>query len=196
MLSLRQNPYYHELFVSGSTSYDLTAGMKWFRLSSDSSCLLAVGNFGLNASNATVTFPKAGVWYDLLTGEIIGATGAAKTITLPAGGYRIWLNRNLNGSSPTAVGDVEGNDGLRLQVRPNPVSNSSMVDYELDEGGQVRFTLLDLNGRIIGGFDAGMRARGRHQFSIGTAFPRVQRGMLLLQLQVNGKRKMTKLMVP
>lgn len=196
MLELRKNEYYDDLFAGATVDHDLTGAMKWFRLTSDSSKLVVVGNFGTSLSTMQVSFPSAGIWFDLISGEPIGATGGAQTITLPAGGYRVYLNRNLNGTPPTPVRDIELSDVYRLRMNPNPVISGSVIRYELPETGSVHLSLMDINGRIIDEMPQGNRGRGEHQARLSPGVAEsLQKGIYLLQLQVNGKRKIIKLMV-
>lgn len=197
MIDLRENPYYHDLFIGGTTLYDLSGGIKWLSVSNDTSALMAVGNFGLNSSNGIVTFPKPGVWFDLFTGELISATGVAQSITLPAGGYRLFLNRNLNGSVPTAITEVNVDGQLWMQVYPNPVGSASVVHYTVSETGPVSFRLMDQNGRVLQEIPAGSKVPGQYRQKLFSGMPpSVPGGIYFLQLQSKGKRKVIKLVMP
>lgn len=196
MLKLRANPYYSELFATGLPEYDFSAATKWFKLTSDSSKLLVVGNFGLSGDNVTISFPSAGTWYDLISGELLSATGSAQTITLTAGAYKVYLNRNLNGTLPTPVRDIETSDIFQLRVIPNPVSTNTVIRYQLPESGRVRFLLMDITGRVIDEMQEGIRGKGAQQTRLqSNLVSRLQKGTYLLQLDVNGKRKIQKLLV-
>ncbi|KIC95212.1 alpha-amylase family glycosyl hydrolase [Flavihumibacter solisilvae] len=197
MINLRTNPYYHNLFIGGTTSYDLSGGIKWLSVTTDTSALMAVGNFGLNSSNGTVTFPKPGVWFDLFSGELLSATGGAQSITLPAGSYRLFLNRNLNGTIPTAVNEVVNDNNLQVNVYPNPVGSASIIHYTVSETSAVGFRLMDLNGRVLQETRVGTKAPGQYRQKLNSVLPlSVQSGLYLLHMQSNGKRKVIKLMLP
>ncbi|WP_290711788.1 alpha-amylase family glycosyl hydrolase, partial [Flavihumibacter sp. CACIAM 22H1] len=163
MLQLRNNPYFEQLFIGGTIQQDLSGAAKWMYITSDSSKLVVVGNFGTTAAPVQVSFPQAGVWFELFTGEPFSATGNAQSINLPAGSYKVYLNRNLNGTTPTPVRDIETTDIFRLRMTPNPVQTSSIIRYELPEAGKVQFTLMDLNGRNLATIPVGNRAMGPHQ---------------------------------
>ncbi|WP_290799366.1 alpha-amylase family glycosyl hydrolase [Flavihumibacter sp. UBA7668] len=196
MLELRNNQYFERLFIAGEVQHDLVNAVKWLRLTSDSSKIVVVGNFGTNQAPVQISFPQAGIWFELFTGEPFAATGNAQSINLPAGGYKVFLNRNLNGSPPTPVRDIETTDIFRLRMMPNPVQVSSIIRYELPEAGKVQFTLMDMNGRSIGIIPVGNRAIGAHQTRLDPALVgSLQKGIYLLQLQVNDKRKIIKLLV-
>lgn len=196
MLELRNNPYFERLFIAGEVQHDLVNAVKWLRLTSDSSKIVVVGNFGTNQAPVQISFPQTGIWFELFTGEPFAATGNAQSINLPAGGYKVYLNRNLNGTPPTPVRDIETTDIFRLRMTPNPVQTSSIIRYELPAAGKVQFTLMDLNGRSIGIIPVGNRAIGAHQTRLDPALVgSLQKGIYLLQLQVNDKRKIIKLLV-
>lgn len=196
MLDLRNNPYFEQLFIAGDVQQDLANATKWLRVTSDSSKIVVVGNFGTSQAPVQISFPQAGIWYELFTGEPFAATGGAQSINLPAGGYKVYLNRNLNGTTPTPVRDIETTDIFRLRMSPNPVQSSSIIRYELPEAGRVEFTLMDLNGRTIGTLPVGNRAMGSHQARLDPALMgSLRKGVYLLQLTVNDKRKIIKLLV-
>lgn len=195
MLELRNNPYFERLFVAGAVQHDLTGATKWLRLTSDTSKMVVVGNFGTTQAAVQVSFPEAGVWYELFSGEPFAATGNAQAVNLPAGGYKVYLNRNLNGTIPTPVRDIETSDIFRLRMSPNPVTGESLVRYELPEAGKVQISMMDLNGRTIASLYIGNRGKGEHQARFDhTIISNLRKGVYLLQLQVNDKRKIIKLL--
>lgn len=196
LLELRNNPYFEKLFMAGDVQHDLVNAAKWLRLTSDSSKLVVIGNFGTSQAPVQVSFPQAGMWYELFTGEPFAATGNAQSINLPAGGYKLYLNRNLNGTVPTPVQDIETTDIFRLRISPNPVKANSIIRYELPEAGKVHFTFMDLNGRAIGTLPVGNRAMGSHQAKLDPSLVNsLQKGVYLLQMTFNDKRKIIKLLV-
>jgi 1,4-alpha-glucan branching enzyme len=196
LLALRKNAYYSDLFVNGKTETAFSNGTKWMKLTSDTSKLVVLGNFALAESAVSISFPQSGIWYDLFTGETFAATGALQSINLPAGAYKVYLNRNLNGTVPTRVDDVEFSDVFRLRVRPNPVSDASVISYELPETGHVRLRLIDIQGRTIEDIPVGLQAKGAHTSRLkNTAVANLQKGVYFLQLAVNGKRKLVKVLV-
>lgn len=81
-------------------------------------------------------------------------------------------------------------------MSPNPVQSNSVIRYELPEAGRVQFTLMDLNGRTIGSLPVGNRGMGAHQARLDpTLVGSLRKGVYLLQLTVNDKRKIIKLLV-
>jgi len=59
--------------------------------------MIVLGNFDPTLSViATPNFPKAGIWYNLLTGEQLNVTNTAMTITMQAGDLLIYTDRVIN----------------------------------------------------------------------------------------------------
>lgn len=196
ILELRNNPYFEKLFMAGAVQQDLANATKWMRVTSDSSKVVVVGNFGTGTASVQVSFPEPGLWFELFTGEPFAATNTAQNISLPAGGYKVYLNRNLNGTPPTGVQDIERSDVFKLRVSPNPVQGMATVRYELPEPGKVQISLTDLNGKVLQIIPVGNRGAGAHQVSLEPSMINgLHKGVYLLQLQVDDKRKITKLLV-
>ncbi|HEY8397124.1 MAG TPA: T9SS type A sorting domain-containing protein, partial [Flavihumibacter sp.] len=96
---------------------------------------------------------------------------------------------------PTPVRDIETSDIFRLRMSPNPVTGESLVRYELPEAGKVQISMMDLNGRQIASLYIGNRGKGEHQARFDPAIiSNLRKGVYLLQLQVNDKRKIIKLL--
>ncbi|ULQ55291.1 alpha-amylase family glycosyl hydrolase [Flavihumibacter rivuli] len=197
MLGLRNHPFYKALFMSDRVTPDLSGAVKILKLSTDTSNLLIIGNFGLGSTSAAVTFQHSGTWFELLTGNTISATGAQQTIGLNAGEYRVYVDRNMNTSPPTPVIDLNNTTDIQLQVIPNPLVANSQLKFAIPESGQVVMRLFDMSGRLLEERGLGFRAKGIHNASLGAAtISRLKQGTYLLQLQVNGHRKVLKLLVP
>ncbi|MBK8951116.1 MAG: hypothetical protein IPM85_00935 [Chitinophagaceae bacterium] len=75
MNKLRFHSWYKDVFIANNTTIDRSLGgaFKYLRLRSanDSSCVVMIGNFDVNAQSGSVTFPVAGTWYDYLRGGTI-----------------------------------------------------------------------------------------------------------------------------
>lgn len=61
---------------------------------------------------------------------------------------------------------VNKDKALSMSVYPNPVVNSSKVVFELQESGNVQYSIFDLNGRMVQSENLGMRNPGKHQIKI------------------------------
>ncbi len=196
MLELRKNPYFSDLFAAGSTAYDLAPALKWMQVTTDSSKMMVIGNFGTTQGNIQVSFPQSGIWYDLITGEPIAATGSAQNIPLAAGAYRVYLNRSLAGTTPTPVFDIDRSALLTMQVRPNPLTTASVLHYEIPESGSVQISLFDISGKLLSNSNVGNKSKGSYQYRFDAGIiAGLRKGVYLVELQINDKRKLLKLLV-
>lgn len=68
--------------------------------------MVALGNFNASAPiSALPNFPKAGTWYELLTGEVLNVTNTNMSISMSAGDLKIYTDRIVN--TGTAVKEVK-----------------------------------------------------------------------------------------
>ncbi|MBP1664072.1 MAG: alpha amylase catalytic region [Bacteroidetes bacterium] len=68
--------------------------------------MVALGNFNASAPiTALPNFPKAGTWYELLSGEVLNVTNTNMTISMNAGDLKIYTDRIVN--TGTAVKEVK-----------------------------------------------------------------------------------------
>src|SRR6185503_108255 len=75
LIKLRFHSLYKDVFITNQVERDFTSAIKWLKVSTDSSKLLVVGNFGVTSQTGAVTFQTAGNWYDYLNGGTFNATG-------------------------------------------------------------------------------------------------------------------------
>jgi hypothetical protein len=83
-------------FSPESFTTDLTAALKWYRLTNGSNHVLAVGNFDVLQKTATVTFPKTGKWYEFFTRDSILINTASQSILMAPGEYRLYSTRKFD----------------------------------------------------------------------------------------------------
>ncbi|MEJ7911754.1 MAG: alpha-amylase family glycosyl hydrolase, partial [Chitinophagaceae bacterium] len=149
LIKLRFHKLYKETFLTGTIDRSLNGGFKWLRVSGgDTSHLMVVGNFDVIPTSGTVTFPKAGTWYDLQNNTSMAATGAQQTISLQPGEYHVYLNRNLNDSSITTAPQTPANS-LEAKVFPNPVTAGFTLELDLPQAGQTKVVLISTAGQVI-----------------------------------------------
>ena len=190
-ISLRFHPWYKDLFQSGTILPNLAAGIKTLQVNSgDTSRIVVVGNFEVNAATATVTFPVAGTWYDYMNNTTLAATGSAQTIALQAGEYRIYLNRNVNNTTPTSVINVPvSGNVLEAKVYPNPIRTSFTVELYVPQSGAARFELLNTSGQAIGTLYDQFLVKGKHQVSLNRKNFDVAPGTYFIRISAKGAQK-------
>jgi len=196
LLKLRLHPLYKAGFVTNRIDQSLNGTFKWLKLTTDSSNILVAGNFDVSDASGSVTFQNAGTWYDYLTGETITATGAPQNISLQAGEYHLYVNRNVTNVITTPVFEIPGtNSKITISVYPNPVNTSSMVKIELPSSGNLQIEVSNVLGQTQSLYNAGYRAKGVYQFSVNNISGSVanMEGIHFLKVVFNGNVYTTKI---
>ena len=158
--------------ATGSTSYSLTGNVKYLQVVSSDLSALVVGNFDVVSASASLMFPSAGVWYDLFSGKKFQATGSAQSMTLAAGEYHVYVNKNLGGADTTTVDTTAGSvAGLSLAISPNPaVGAGTTIRYSLAVGGETVLEIYSLSGARVAVVDMGNQAAGKYSL-LAAMFP-------------------------
>ncbi len=183
LLALRQHPSYKNAFLTGTVDRSLNGAVKWMRVNSgDTSQLVVIGNFGLNAQSGSVTFPIQGTWYDLLQNTTFTATGGIQTISLLPGEYRVFVNRNVNNIAVTPVSNLPWN-GLTLEAKafPNPVAGDAYsVEVKLPQSDKVTIDLYNVLGQHVTTLHDKFMIKGTHRIAIQN---QLSKGQYYLQLK-------------
>lgn len=199
LFKLKLKPNYLTTFTTSNSTYDLASNVKWLKLTTDSLNVVVIGNFDVVAASANISFPTAGTWYSYLTGTTRTATGALETINLQPGEYYVYTNKDVNNSVATAIlpsGPVSLN--MQLNIAPNPTRQHAMITYDLPESGQVSINMLSLAGNRLGSIYEGYQTKGIHSLSLNNTYNYIgsaPNGMYLVQLLINGKQKIEKLII-
>ncbi|MFL5787881.1 MAG: T9SS type A sorting domain-containing protein, partial [Flavisolibacter sp.] len=184
LIKLRFHPLYKDVFISGATSSSLANAFKWIRVSSasDTSDLVAVGNFDVNPQTGTVTFPTAGTWYEYLNNTLFTSTGTTQNISLQPGEYHVYVNRNLNNLNATPVTQVPWN-GTDLQVNlyPNPAVSDFIMDLTIPESGTSTIELYNSSGQFIKTIYSGFLTKGSRELTVRK--PVVQGGIYYIKVK-------------
>jgi hypothetical protein len=186
-------------FVSNSIGYNLAGAFKWLQVTDPSLNITVIGNFDVVPVTGSVTFQAAGTWYDYLLGGTFTATGGVQSFTLQPGEYHVYINQNINGAVLTSIRDAgDPVRNMRVSVYPNPVKQNALVEYELPENGNVHISVLNQQGQQVGTVFRGYQVKGVWQKGLNTAAFRPAKlaaGMYLLQIEVNNKRRVEKLLI-
>ena len=181
LLKLRAHAAYNAAFMSEKITYSLNNAIKWIKITTDTSNLLLVGNFGLTAADATVTFQNAGTWYNYLDASTFTATGSAQTISLQPGQYHLYLNRNIVNAVTTPVSNLPSvSTLLQLMVSPNPAKGMMNIQLTMPQTGNANISILNLYGQKLQEIKNSILVKGKHNFDVQTQhFPA---GTYFLQL--------------
>jgi len=187
---LRFHPWYKDAFMSNNVDRSLAGGFKWIKLTTDTSNLLVIGNFDVNATSGTVTFQNAGVWYDYLNNTTFTATGTAQIINLAPGEYHVYVNRNVNNLNTTSVVSVPWNGNiLEAKVFPNPTASQFIIEVNLPQSSQTSIDLYNSLGQKISALHNGFLQKGSHQIDFNKNNLRTAAGSYYLKIQTKATTK-------
>lgn len=85
-IKLKKN---NSIFNSTSSSYNLSGGIKYIKLTDATNIVMVVGNFDVISQTANADFGSAGLWYDAV-GNTINLSSGTYTNTLAPGEYHIF----------------------------------------------------------------------------------------------------------
>jgi hypothetical protein len=195
LMKLRKD--YANTFISGNIDYNLTGAFKTFQVTHADLSITVVGNFDVNAVAGSVTFTNAGTWYNFLTGETITATGTAQTINLAPGEYRYYVNKNLTGTTPTGVQDIQQNNLLfKMKVFPSP-GKANTIQFDVPEKGNVLLELVNVYGQSVSTLSLGLKPQGSYKISMSTfaGIAAMKPGVYFLRLTLDRKSGYSKFMM-
>jgi hypothetical protein len=200
LLKLRLHHWYKDVFIGNNITIErsLGGGFKWLKLRSaaDSSQLVIVGNFDVTGQTSQVTFPTAGTWYDYLNENTFTATGSAQSITLQAGEFHIYLNRNLVNAVTTPVIDITTpRHTLAATVYPNPASTASILEVEIPETGKTQVVLINSLGQQLEVIFSGIMTKGKHRLALVDKINNLPAGLYLLKVQSKNETGLVKMMI-
>jgi len=173
---LRMHPLYKNNFTSNRIVHSLSGAFKWMQLTTDTSNIVVVGNFDVTASQATVSFPGGGTWYDYFSGSTYNPTAAGQSILLQPGEYKVYVNRNIVGAGGSGGGTGGGGTGgggtnpvteLSVKLLPNLLTRSSLtsaqLELQLPLAGAVQAQLYNLAGQRVLSLHNGQLTEGIHR---------------------------------
>lgn len=196
LIRLRFHPWYRDAFMTGRIEHNLSGAFKWIKVTTDTSSLLVVGNFGVGPATGSVTFQSAGMWYDYLNNTFYPTTAAAQTITLQPGAFHVYVNRNVNNVTATAIPATPWNEaGFGIRAFPNPARSPLTVEVAVPQAGNVALQLVHSSGQKTAAFLKEYKIRGTHRFTFSRSQLPVAAGMYFLQLITKAGIKSTQIIL-
>jgi 1,4-alpha-glucan branching enzyme len=129
----------------------------------DSTLMSAVvcGNFDLVEKTSQVSFPHTGIWYDYFSGMEEEVTAATKSLSLPAGGYKLFTNFKIK--SPATITGIKDEWPVQnIALYPNPV-----FDHIESSEPLISLHFISLNGVSVEVPQLNDRQWDAHQFAPG-----------------------------
>ena len=203
IFALRNFPTYSSAFAVNAVTASLSSSIKQIHFGDANLKVVIVGNFGVSATGTSVTFPNTGTWYDYLNNTTLNVTSTSQGMFLGAGDYFIYTDKNANavilnsGENPTPINPARITD-LKLSVGPNPIKSTATINYDLPTSGVVNLRMLDINGKTISNLFSGFKSKGKQQYQLNTSnleMGRVVNGLYLIQLEINGNKQTSKVIV-
>jgi len=207
---LRMHPLYKNNFTSNRIVHSLSGGFKWMQLTTDTSNIVVVGNFDVMASQATVSFPGGGTWYDYFSGATYNPTAAGQSILLQPGEYKVYVNRNIVGAGGSGGGGAGGGGGtggggtnpvteLSVKLLPNLLTRSSLTSVQLELqlplAGAVQAQLYNLAGQRVLSLHNGQLTEGIHRIDISAKLATLSTGLYVAQVVTPSGTQTIKLVI-
>jgi hypothetical protein len=121
--------------------------------SSDLKDVVILANFDLSSKNIVPVFPYIGTWINLMDNTIITVTTVNDAISIPAGEFRIYGNKQAS----LAIADYEKT--TTIQLYPNPASSSFSLNINT-----TKVQLFSITGQLVKSFEGNQSAS--HQFAV------------------------------
>ncbi len=195
---LRFHGWYKDVFTANNITLtkSMTGAVKTLiiRSATDSSMMVVVGNFDVNAQIATVNFPAPGTWYDYLGGNTFTA-GPTQPINLQPGEYHVYLNRNLINAVVTGVGNTSSSDGWSASVYPNPAINA-VLEVNAAKAGWADILLMNETGQQVKNLYGGMLIKGKNTLTVQDKLKGLPSGVYFAKVQTATKTLTVKMIIP
>lgn len=195
-LKLRNNPNYLNDFISNKYSVNTTDVVKTMQLDGDSIKIVVVGNFDLVSQTKSINFPANGFWYGYMTNKYQVVSNGSVSMTLAPGEYQVFTNKNISTQVITNVINL-GLPSLDMALKcyPNPIKNTSILEYQLPENGNVSIRIFDMNGNDCGVLYSGYQFKGAQKMSIFKNQNMQTSGVYFLSIILNQKQKIHKILI-
>ena len=172
-------------------SYSLSGAVKSVVLTTPDINVAVIGNFDVASTSGVLTFPSTGTWYNYLGSDSIQATGAAQSIPLAAGQYKVYISKKLVDTSTVVPPPQDTSSISGVRIYPNPVATSnSVIKYTVSASGKVQMAIFSFMGQRIGTFDLGTQSSGTHSltfYQLPFNVKALQDGIYILKLQSSQK---------
>ena len=153
--------------------------------SADEMSVYVIGNFDMDATTVTASFPSAGTWFDYFNeGATMELTSNLVPMELKAGEFRLFVNYEVDfpeGGLTDPVASVKnetiGNEAL--VVFPNPSNNLINLSFSNWSGQEVKYEILDLSGHVL----SADKLNRKSQIDIS----QLSQGVYLLKLKQEGQ---------
>ena len=165
LLRIRLKSNYLSTFITNKYTLNSGSLFKSLVINDDSLKIVVVGNFDVTSKSSTISFPTDGTWYSYLTGTNLNISGGTSNITLQAGEYHVYLNKDLSSNLVTSIRGTQIEPlNADIKIYPNPVSSTATITYNLTRMGKTEIDLLSMGGQKITTLFKGVQSPGNKVF--------------------------------
>ena len=114
-------------------------------------------------------------------------------------GKKFWFDDiRINGTPITSIGDKMNSNKFKATVFPNPVTENTILKYDLPESGFVNVSIYDLSGQKLATLVDSHETQGRHQVRMTggqSGLSKLTDGVYICKISSTGKTSAIKLIV-
>jgi glycosidase len=197
LIHLKQD---YEVFSTEDFTLSLVGAFKKIHLNHNTMNVAIIGNFDVEPGTINPSLQHTGKWYNYFAGDSIDVINVTDVISLEPGEYRIYTDVKLAkpeiglGTTETSIPGVLKS----FIIYPNPSEGEFNITFKLVEKSKTELKIFDLNGQLIKTFFSRDLTAGEHIYKWnGSDLPgrKLGKGMYFVELIVNGKKEVTKLIV-
>jgi hypothetical protein len=138
---------YPNAFAQGNVTRSISSSDwdngKSVTISHNDLSVVEVSNLKDAVITSTVTFPKTGVWYDLMTGNSLNVTSATTSITIPAHGFLYYIDRQTTFPS-VGIENIENYVGVKAYY-----DNSTSEIRVVTDKDVKNIKVYSINGMLV-----------------------------------------------
>lgn len=190
LTQLRRQPVF-----ANPTSYaqNLGGAVKTISLADADLAVVTYGNFGVDASPATIAFPSTGTWYNYLTGTTLSVTSTSMALTLQPGEYAVFTSKKLTQTALPLATRAQQTATFSLSLSPNPAAGTTTIRYELPTAATASVAVQTLLGQTIRQLAPARQAAGAQAQTL--PLQGLAPGVYLVRLQAGDLTQTTRLLV-
>ncbi|MBA4317908.1 MAG: alpha-amylase [Flavobacterium sp.] len=186
MITLKTTEPVFNTNITANSGFDIQSGTFTPRLfiwdntlpSTQLKNVVVLTNFDVNTQNVIPDFPYIGTWYNLMDNSTIEVTSTTATISIEAGGFRIY------GNKPSTLGTDKFEVDGEIYLYPNPASNYFTLSTTTS-----KVEIYSITGQLVKSFNGNQSKDS--QFSISD----LSKGMYIVKtLNENNEAKVMKLL--
>ena len=175
----------NEVFKSGTLQYALSSTVKRLTYTHPTMDAVVLGNFAVQNSITSVSFPQQGWWFEYYTGDSLQITQTSTAITLKPAEYRVYTTTKLTKPEILSTVGLEElmENSFEMNLFPNPTVDEMQVQFDLKEAGNVNLKVIDLNGSLVLEKEVNNCADGLFKCKLNVSS--LEKGTYLILVQTN-----------